>query len=925
MNKILAIFFLISVNCLFGQDDLQYVWSGKLGTTGSNTGVYPYKIVVDDNNNKFICGTFKGTHDFDPGIGVYNMTSLTNTINSTVFVLKLDSLNNLIWANYYGTTGSTIQNNGLIIDSVGNVYTFGSYEGNLFYDSQNPSSSVAPFWWYSDNYVHKINNQGDFEWIKSWGGNNTDGVRDIVLDNEQNFYLLGYYSTSTDANPSSSTYTLNSSTTSIQFYLSKFNSNFDFLWAKQYGGDGSVFFPSLTFNESNELTIAGEYQGQIDFDLTNGIDSQTSNSFNYDLFVHVIDSIGNTKWFKTLNAAGDQRVSESVNDDLKNRYIIGSFNATTNFNPSGIPNVIEIDNQSIGENDTYIMKLDSVGNIIWTKGIQGESYTEYNGLRINSNQLIVFGSTSEKTDIDPAGSLVLVEPPNMISDLIYILKLDTGANLLWHDEFICSDILNVHDLQFDNNNNIFILGQLTGDVDFDPSANVELQQHSMGQAVYISEYNETPCAQLGVYFSNYLNGSCSTQGNVTANPIYGNPPYSINWLTNPSINTNIFQTDTSGLFFVEVEDANGCKDTSSIYIDGPLSNIGVDLEVNLIRPNFVQGQSNILWLDAYNRGCQNTTGEIRLVLNSLINFDSASISPDIISGDTLIWNNNFYNNDSLHFSSIIHFTTSQTAVSGDTVCFLVEVNSSALDFDTRNNSKIYCDPILASYDPNDINVYPNGLCDNYVYINQTLEYTVRFQNTGNYEALHVNIIDTVDQNLDLTTLKVISKSHPYLDVNNIENQCLQFNFLNIHLPDSLSDPIGSNGYVTFSIKPKSTISLNSIITKEVNIYFDYNDPILTNSVNNTVTNDIPCVNTDNVEIIELEKNNCKIFPNPAYDFVQILFTGNNNKQLKVYSLIGELIMEEFIISGDLISISKLSSGIYFFELEDYPLEKIIKN
>jgi hypothetical protein len=49
------------------------------------------------------------------------------------------------------------------------------------------------------------------------------------------------------------------------------------------------------------------------------------------------------------------------------------------------------------------------------------------------------------------------------------------------------------------------------------------------------------------------------------------------------------------------------------------------------------------------------------------------------------------------------------------------------------------------------------------------------------------------------------------------------------LPDSASDPLGSIGFVQYSIKPKLPMVANQEINSKVDIYFDFNSPITTNT------------------------------------------------------------------------------------------------
>lgn len=923
MNKlILPFFFLISL--FSNSQDLQYVWSSKIGdSNNSNIAANAHEVFIDRHNNKFIRGSFSGTQDFDPGPGVYQMTSISNNSGSTVYVVKLDSLNNFVWANSFGANGF-MWNYGFVVDSTGSVYNYGYHEATLFYDPQNSQNSVTPFVSYADSYVHKLDPNGNFEWIKSWGANAVDGIQKMQIDEDQNFYTLGFYADSTDVDPGPGTFMVHESAPGGNngYYVAKYDPDFNLLWAKPYESTGAINPSYMTLDAVGEITITGRYIGTMDFDMSTGTDIDTSSY--YDMFTHVMDRSGNHKWHHTIEGPDIEANGVCVVDSEKNRYIIGSFQSTMDFNPGGVPNIIEFIPQSPNYSDGYLMKLDSLGNQVWTKAIQGLGYNEAPGLKMQSDQLILFGQVDSRTDIDPSSGLILIEPPFMINSLLYIEKLDINANVLWHEEFLGSNTLYIGDLELDQNNNYFFIGSFSGNVDIDPGPNTVQLSHNANIATYMAILGELPCSQLGTDLSSPINATCSTSGGVTASGVYGTPPYSYTWLTNPPSNGPNLITDTCGLYFVKVTDANGCVDTNGVYINGPVTGSSIDLDIHLVTSTFVQGQPAMIWLDATNSGCQQASGTVMLVLDPLTQYDSSSVTPTSIIGDTLLWDLAYGNSDSSHFMATVFATTSQTAITGDTVCFLVQATPFIGDSDTLNNEKVICEPILASYDPNDKKVFPVGLCDDYVYMGEELTYTVRFQNTGNSEAIHVNIIDMMDVDLDLSTLQVMAKSHPELSVNYMGGREIQFNFRNIHLPDSASDPVGSNGYVIFKVLPREGMAVNSIVSNEVNIYFDYNSPILTNTVTTTFTIDIPCIHTDDLSLVEKEQSGFIIYPNPTDNTITFKLTNIDQHELKIYSSTGVLLLTEVITDGSQLSMKDLPKGLYFLSLDGSETMKIIK-
>lgn len=166
-----------------------------------------------------------------------------------------------------------------------------------------------------------------------------------------------------------------------------------------------------------------------------------------------------------------------------------------------------------------------------------------------------------------------------------------------------------------------------------------------------------------------------------------------------------------------------------------------------------------------------------------------------------------------------------------------------------NNTEVYTETktyesiVLCSYDPNDKQANPIGDRDeHYTHKDSVLKYTVRFQNTGNAPAIDVRIIDTIDTQLDMSTLKVINSSAPVNTI--INDRQVEFYFRNIYLPDSLSNPTGSNGFVSYEILPVDTIENFTVIENKADIIFDFNPPIITNTTTNTMVDSL-C--TDQIE------------------------------------------------------------------------------
>lgn len=141
---------------------------------------------------------------------------------------------------------------------------------------------------------------------------------------------------------------------------------------------------------------------------------------------------------------------------------------------------------------------------------------------------------------------------------------------------------------------------------------------------------------------------------------------------------------------------------------------------------------------------------------------------------------------------------------------------------------IHCRQIVNSYDPNEKRVFPEGLTSaHYVSPGTPLTYEIHFQNTGTAPAVNVILKDTLPAELNPGTLRLIGSSHPYTDFQMLPGGILQWRFLNINLPDSTNNEPQSHGYVAFRIQHTGGLAIGSRIENRAGIYFDFNDPVIT--------------------------------------------------------------------------------------------------
>ena len=470
-------------------------------------------------------------------------------------------------------------------------------------------------------------------------------------------------------------------------------------------------------------------------------------------------------------------------------------------------------------------------------------------------------------------------------------------------------------IDLENNGNILIGGDFTSINNIGRNFIARLMGDSYGENCVFK-----------TSFENIKDFDCQTSvGTATAKAYHGKEPFTYNWLNASSFNNSIATFNQSGIYTCLVTDANGCSDTASLWIAGSKYPEGFDLNSSLVNSNpFRTGFDVKLTINAINLGCVNQTGQIKLVLDSLVSYQSATPSPDFISGDTLVWNfSNLYYLSS-PFTLKVNLKTNVTAAIGDTVHLQTIITPIEGDADASNNIRDYHFPVINGYDPNDISVNPQGICpEGYIKNDETLTYTVRFQNTGNAEAVNIAVVDSLNSNLDINTLRVISASDTMYTLFEPGN-VVKFMFDSIMLKDSLNFEPESHGYVVFEIKPKRGLTDGTIIKNKVGIYFDFNPAVVTNTVLNTTysnSNQLTCTPTSTEKI---NSSKLQLYPNPSEGIFNLVST-SIPQNISVYDQTGKLLFR--LVPSQVhntLDLSKNVNGIYIIQVESINGTEVIK-
>jgi arginine repressor len=293
----------------------------------------------------------------DGGYVVAGYTQSFGAGGRDIYVVKLDSSGNIIWTKTIG--GSSGDEAGSIIRSsdggyivAGRTSSFGAGSGDI--------------------YVVKLDSSGNVVWAKTIGGSSNDWAISITQSSDGGYVVAG------------STWSFGAGSGDI--YVVKLDSSGNIVWTKTIGGNSDDFARSIIQSSDGGYVVAG---------LT-----QSFGAGDWDMYVVKLDSSGNVIWTQTIGGSNYDEAKSIIQSNDGGYVVVGrtwSFGAGYGY-------------------DFYVVKLDSSGNVVWTKTIGGGDSDDANSvIQSSDGGYVVAGSTRSFT-----------EDVN-----IYVVKLDSSGNVVW--------------------------------------------------------------------------------------------------------------------------------------------------------------------------------------------------------------------------------------------------------------------------------------------------------------------------------------------------------------------------------------------------------------------------------------------------------------------------------------------------------------
>jgi uncharacterized repeat protein (TIGR01451 family) len=337
----------------------------------------------------------------------------------------------------------------------------------------------------------------------------------------------------------------------------------------------------------------------------------------------------------------------------------------------------------------------------------------------------------------------------------------------------------------------------------------------------------------------------------------------------------------------------------AMFADQDINDLKVHICPSPARPGF----GNCLWVVCTNQGTQLSSGQVSITWDAQQDHYNNSTG-GILNGNTITWDL-----PELQLGQVsrrlLYVKTPVNVPIGTELNHSAMVTTSTADGVPENNTYILAQTVVGSYDPNDKLVTPSSLSPQEIAEGKPVEYTIRFQNTGTYLAETVRIEDQLSEDLNLSTFEFLGSSHPCTW--SINNGMLQFYFEQIMLPDSNANEPESHGFVMFRITPNSDLQLGDAVENVAAIYFDFNEPIITDPA-------VFVVETS-TGVTAHAREEIRLWPNPSTGIISIEFNGSGG-ELIVLDMIGRPIHQQRVIGNiTSVDVSRLATGNYIVRID----------
>ena len=408
-----------------------YIWGRTIGNAGTELA---NSIIYDTDGYIYISGIFSGLVNFDSGV---TNTSLNSVGFGDLFVQKLDTNGNHIWAKSFHGQGTDIGAS-LALDTYGDLIVCGTVSDTTWFDPPYTDSLLPQAYPYDDAFVIKMSGtNGNVLWSKTLGGSKNVVANTVAVDYDDNILVSGSFQDTCDLNPSDTLEFLVTEYADRSAFVLKLTNWGDFIWGKTMVGTGGTSSGqlggvglSLAISTNNDVYVGGIYSDSVDFDPGPGISNlyaiNPSGTTTLNSFVLKLNTYGEFKWVNSIERFyTNDIILDIAIDENDYLYVTGDCNDGAVFHTDYDTVTLNFENIR----DIFCIKTDSLGHYLWDLSF-GSVHADWAGdVEVGNNAEIYLGGTFGQyntiqgtADLNPSTNQDLVTLQG--SSDIYVIKLN---------------------------------------------------------------------------------------------------------------------------------------------------------------------------------------------------------------------------------------------------------------------------------------------------------------------------------------------------------------------------------------------------------------------------------------------------------------------------------------------------------------------
>jgi len=396
----------------------ELVWAVSVGSAMFDYGT---GITTDGQGNVYITGYFDETADFDPGAGE---ALLTSQGGGDIFILKLDSDGQFIWAKSIG--GADYEESTSIgVDELGNVYVLGYLYETMDFDP-GVGEVLLSSQGGSDTFLLKLDSMGNYENVFTYGGDGLDLALDMFVKSSTQIFITGFFDGTTDLDPRPMEEYPLTATGDFSGYALQIDDEGNILnVAHTQGGFVNVY--ALAADAENNIYMAGTFSGTVSFDpATGNPDFTFTSNLAYNGFVMKVLADGTVSWARHLTSENPYFTYDIALGPDGSLFTAGFFEGTADFNPDAAEEFL-LTKQSVNVTDAYMLQLDNQGMFRNAYQFGGVGFIDTHQLGVdNDNNVYLSAQFEASVDINP-----LPQQAETVSALDfrdnYLIKMEMGV------------------------------------------------------------------------------------------------------------------------------------------------------------------------------------------------------------------------------------------------------------------------------------------------------------------------------------------------------------------------------------------------------------------------------------------------------------------------------------------------------------------